>query len=69
MTYFIANNLDLDVVMCDSCADKRWETHPKYGTNVHARLAEEEETGIRWGWDRRYSSEPRPCVVCREMTK
>jgi hypothetical protein len=69
VTYYIANNLDLDTIICDSCGEQRWQTHPKYGTNVDARLDEAQETGVRWGWDRAYSSKAQPCSICKEMTK
>lgn len=68
MTYYQANT-EADTIICDSCGETRWETHPCYGSNVDSRLAEAETTGIRWAWDIRYSSTPAPCSICHEMTK
>lgn len=69
MTYYIANIDHDDAIMCDACADDRWETDPKYGCNVDARLAEAEVTGIRWSWTPRWSSDPTPCDTCGALTK
>jgi hypothetical protein len=49
MAYYTANTVT-DTVLCDECGDARWETHPKYGTNVDSRLDEAERTGVRWSW-------------------
>lgn len=67
MAYYQANTDD-DVVICDDCGEQRWETNPKYGTNVDARLAEAAETGIRWSWTPRWSSDRVPCSDCGTPT-
>ena len=68
MAYYIAN-VDEDRVICDDCGDTRWETHPKYGSNVDARLEEAQATGLRWSWTPRWSSDPVPCEDCGKPTK
>ena len=68
MTYYQANTDD-DALICDDCGDTRWATDPKYGTNVDARLAEAEETGVRWSWTPRYSSDPSTCFMCGGVAK
>ena len=67
MAYYQANT-DHEGILCDNCAELRWETHPKYGTNVDARLAEADKTGIRWSWTPRYASEAMPCESCETPT-
>jgi hypothetical protein len=69
MTYYIANDLELDTVICDDCGDSRWEQSPRYGTNVDSRLAEFEATGVRWGWVPLFSSDATPCLVCGKGVK
>jgi len=64
MTYYIANNLESSFVICDECGEQRWETSPRYGTNIDSRLMEATATGIRWGWVPLFSSEATPCLVC-----
>ena len=68
MTYYQANTDNEDII-CDSCGETSWEVHPKYGSNVDARLEEAEVTGIRWSWVPRYSSDFHPCSICGEATK
>jgi hypothetical protein len=67
MAYYQANT-DSDAILCGACGEVRWESHPKYGSNVDARLAEAQETGIRWAWVSRYSSDKMPCSDCGELT-
>jgi hypothetical protein len=68
MAYYVAN-LDVDGVICDACGDARWDTHPKYGTNVDARLAEADRTGVRWSWVPRWSTDPVKCDNCGQPTR
>jgi hypothetical protein len=63
MSYYIAN-IDDDVVICDDCGDSRWQNDPKYGTNVDARLDEAQETGYRWSWTPKWSSDGTTCADC-----
>lgn len=68
MTYYQANT-DSETIICDPCGETRWEVHPKYGSNVDSRLEEAKVTGIRWAWDRIYSSVPAPCSICGGLVK
>jgi hypothetical protein len=68
MAYYQANT-ESDAIICDNCGDARWETHPKYGTNVDARLEEAKRTGVRWSWVPRWSSDAVPCDSCGTLTK
>ena len=68
MTYYQANT-DSEELICDDCGETRWETHPKYGSNVDSRLDEAERTGVRWAWNTIYTSNPVPCSICGRMTK
>ena len=67
MAYYQANT-DHEGIICDSCGDERWTTHPKYGTNVDARLEEAEATGVRWSWTPRYASDKVTCEGCGTLT-
>jgi hypothetical protein len=68
MTYYQANTDNEDII-CDTCGETRWDIHPKYGSNVDARLEEAKVTGIRWSWTPVYSSDFHPCSICEGATK
>jgi len=68
MTYYQANT-ESEALICDDCGDARWDSHPKYGTNVDARLEEAEVTGVRWSWVPRYSSDPSTCSLCNGLAR
>lgn len=68
MTYWNRKS-DNDEVICDDCGDSRWESHPKYQTNVDDRIRERDETGADWCWDTVYSQvEKFDCLVCGVAT-
>ena len=67
MTYYQANT-DSEELVCDDCGETRWEVHPKYGSNVDARLEEAQQTGIRWAWDTRYGGDHK-CSLCNGIAK
>jgi hypothetical protein len=68
MTYWNRKTEDAELI-CDDCGEQRWETHPKYGTNVDSRLAERDATGAEWCWDTVYSQVTKyPCQVCKVLT-
>lgn len=67
MTYYQANT-DSEALICDDCGETRWETHPKYGGNVDARIQEAQETDIRWSWVPVYGGTNK-CSLCHKVAK
>jgi hypothetical protein len=67
MTYYQASTFSEELI-CDDCGETRWETHPKYGSNVESRLEEADRTGVRWSWVPVYGGKNK-CSLCNGSAK